>query len=67
MGNKARSHHVFLWKKQIKRAERKCSRKKAAGICYVDQMSAAYSSVHPYQEITITDIDLLELSLQKHL
>ena len=50
---------MFLYKKQIKGNERKYSRTKLAVICFLDLMSATYSSGDRYREISITAVDVL--------
>ena len=58
---------MFLYKKQIKGNERKYSRTKLAVIYCLDLMSATYSSGDRYREISITAVDVLELTVQKPL
>ena len=58
---------MFLYKKQIKGNERKYSRTKLAVICFLDLMSATYSSGDRYREISTTAVDVLELTVQNPL
>ena len=58
---------MFLYKKQIKGNERKYSSTKLAVICFLDLMSVTYSSGDRYREISITAVDVLELTVQNPL
>ena len=58
---------MFLYKKEMKGNERKYSHSKLAMICCLDLTSAAYSSGDRYRELSITAVDVLELTVQNPL